>query len=405
MRYHPGAMLVEVLDSTGWPVGLSRDALLAAAHGIEVGFEQVVFEASRARAQGRTLSEAAQHPDEFPLYTWLHEAVAKIAWLDVPGELVGLAEQAHRLDIETWREILVRAIGAIARIEEADPISRMMAEVIAYQLIRLDLHLTVAWSPGALEPVRHDPSDVDAIAEEQLQRLLALCQPGQEEQLLLRAAAQVSAAQPMLAVAEASAVGAYLEQECEGAHLRDRAARPWPPRLASGTLGPARATVKRARRTWSQIADRLRRLEHYAGLRVNKEVVDPPVEAGGVRTLALPVGQLIDWRLDLGADDVMHVREYDREYVCHLEPVHRCNGRPMPASHLEAGAALGALVGLVLAPARDAGTASAILGAIVGTVIEAAEVARRAPIPAATPVPGRLGSPSVAARSRVRPTD
>jgi len=132
-------------------------------------------------------------------------------------------------------------------------------------------------------------------------------------------------------------------------------------------------------RRWRRVAHHLQKTGGSA--RIDKLDIAHPVDAGMVATLGAPLGQVMDWRLELEPLLMLRVREYLDFYTAHIErwievPAH--DPATPPVSRCESGAALGALISLGLSQTREAALAGALVGAIAGAFADAAEEQREA---------------------------
>jgi len=140
--------------------------------------------------------------------------------------------------------------------------------------------------------------------------------------------------------------------------------------------------------TWTQIAAGLRRRPLPACVRIATWQVEHPQAAGMTRSLGLPVGQIADWRLPHPNCHGLHVREYPGYYTAHVDQVNpRCD---LPG-HLTAdvplvggGAALGALIGLLVGESAGAMLVGAVLGGAVAAAVAGAQEAAVCAGPAST---------------------
>lgn len=146
--------------------------------------------------------------------------------------------------------------------------------------------------------------------------------------------------------------------------------------------------------TWAQVAADLRRRPLPACVRLATWQVEHPQAAGMTPSVGLPVGQLADWRMPHPNCHGLHVREYPGYYTAHVDKINpRCD---LPG-HLAAdaplvggGAALGALVGLVLGESPGA----MLLGALIGGAVGAAAASSVESAACCNAAPRRAGSPA-----------
>lgn len=125
----------------------------------------------------------------------------------------------------------------------------------------------------------------------------------------------------------------------------------------------------RARQTWVQVSRALAARPDVEFLRVDKGSIAHPRDEGMVRSVGLPVGQLVDWRWPHPHCGRLHVREFTTYFTCHLD---HANPHCEPVEHLAdtpqlvAGAALGAFLGIVFGKTKEAGVVGGVIGALLG---------------------------------------
>jgi hypothetical protein len=122
--------------------------------------------------------------------------------------------------------------------------------------------------------------------------------------------------------------------------------------------------------TWLQVAQHLKAKPVGTLFRVEKHLAQHPRDGGLHPSFGLPVGQQADYRLGYPNCGGLHVRDYGTYYVAHLD---RVNPVCDPVGHivqdtpnLASGAAIGALVGLLLGRSKEALLAGAAVGAVLG---------------------------------------
>lgn len=122
--------------------------------------------------------------------------------------------------------------------------------------------------------------------------------------------------------------------------------------------------------TWHEVARHLATLTPGTVLAFDKARIQHPRDGGLTPSLGLPVGQRGDWRYSYPSCGGLHVRDFGRSYSAHLDRVNpNCN----PVDHvmqdtpqISGGAALGALIGLMLGRSKESALIGAAIGAIVG---------------------------------------
>lgn len=131
--------------------------------------------------------------------------------------------------------------------------------------------------------------------------------------------------------------------------------------------------------TWKSVAVALRSGPPPACVRVPAWQVEHPTAAGMTRSVGLPLGQVADWRWPHPNCHGLHVREYVGYYTVHVDQVNpRCDlpGHiTVDAPLVGGGAALGALVGLVIGESAGAMMIGALIGGAMGAAAASAHEA------------------------------
>lgn len=138
--------------------------------------------------------------------------------------------------------------------------------------------------------------------------------------------------------------------------------------------------MRNAVMTWRQVAQQLSTQAAHACMRIPKWQVQHPRAAGMARSLGLPVGQFGDWRMPYPNCHGLHVREFTDHYTAHID---RVNPNCDVAGHVNAdapavggGAALGALIGLILGESAGAMVVGALIGGALGASATASTEAK-----------------------------
>ncbi len=122
--------------------------------------------------------------------------------------------------------------------------------------------------------------------------------------------------------------------------------------------------------SWSVVAAQLSRYPAQTCMTLEKWRVEHPVAAGMVRSVGLPVGQFADWRLASPNCHGLHVREFANHYTVHVDRINPNCDLPghvaADAPVVGGGAALGALVGLLLGESVGAMLVGAVIGGALG---------------------------------------
>lgn len=122
--------------------------------------------------------------------------------------------------------------------------------------------------------------------------------------------------------------------------------------------------------TWAQIAAHLIANPAQSCVKLEKWRVEHPQVAGLRRSLGLPLGQMGDWRMPYPNCGGLHVREFADYYTAHVDRVNPNCDLPghmsSDAPAVGGGAALGALVGLILGESAGAMMVGALIGGALG---------------------------------------
>lgn len=140
------------------------------------------------------------------------------------------------------------------------------------------------------------------------------------------------------------------------------------------------------RLTWADVGRYLRQPASPSVASVAKHAVEHPCDAGMVRSLGVPLGQVADWRMPSPHCGGLHVREFVDRYTAHLDQVNPNCDLPghvaADAPAIGGGVAVGALLGLALGESAGAMLVGALLGGLLGTAVAAG--AEQAQTPART---------------------
>ena len=129
--------------------------------------------------------------------------------------------------------------------------------------------------------------------------------------------------------------------------------------------------------TWAQIAVHLSNQPAHSCMKIEKRRVEHPQAAGMGRSIGLPIGQFADWRMRFPNCHGLHVREFTDHYTAHIDQVNP--GCDLPGHVVTdvpvvgGGAAVGALVGLILGESAGAMLVGAVIGGLVGASVAVAK--------------------------------
>lgn len=143
--------------------------------------EQVAEEALQARSEGLGMAEATRDP-RFTALQQFHQDLRDALFLEIPKELQPWVDRLREPSGAQSTAALGRALTAVAHPEdEADddlgaPLAsaqqRALAELLVFEAVRLRL-LVSAWQSETFEQLGGEESDVDDIAWDEVQAILA----------------------------------------------------------------------------------------------------------------------------------------------------------------------------------------------------------------------------------------
>lgn len=129
------------------------------------------------------------------------------------------------------------------------------------------------------------------------------------------------------------------------------------------------------RLSWTNVTRYLQQTDAPKVVTMAKHDVEHPCDAGMVRSLGVPLGQLADWRMPAPHCGGLHVREFVDRYTAHVDQVNPVCDLPghmaSDAPTIGGGVAIGALVGLALGESAGAMLVGALIGGLVGTAVAA----------------------------------
>ncbi len=138
----------------------------------------VALEALQARDEGLGLAQATRDP-RFEALRQFHQDLRDALFLEIPKDLQPWVEGLQAPSGAASTAALGRALTAVAHpvsAEERDPLAseqqRALAELLIFEAIRLRL-LVASWQSEAFEQLGGEESDVDDIAWEEVQAILA----------------------------------------------------------------------------------------------------------------------------------------------------------------------------------------------------------------------------------------
>lgn len=76
-------------------------------------------------------------------------------------------------------------------------------------------------------------------------------------------------------------------------------------------------------KTWSEILNELSSSPFGTKVTILKNEIISPKDAGAVKSIGVPYGQIADWRFKPETNCTgLHIHEYSNEWVAHLDQVH-----------------------------------------------------------------------------------
>ena len=123
---------------------------------------------------------------------------------------------------------------------------------------------------------------------------------------------------------------------------------------------------------WRRVLEALKAESPGTILRMPKNWLPHPEDAGAKRAIGMPMGQRADFRWRLSDCSGFHIRDFGSFYEAHIDqidpscdPVEHLR-QDAPGGYVAGAAALGALFGLLLGGGKDAALVGAGLGTLVG---------------------------------------
>jgi hypothetical protein len=136
---------------------------------VEAELLKLAFEAHRAVEAGVRFGEAARDAAAFPSLQRLHAGLDDALRMTVSPELAGTLEDLRRgaEELGAMRDELARLAAGGA------PIERALARFLLFEAVRANLLVAVWQSGGGFTAVGGAPEDLDPIAEDEVDRLVA----------------------------------------------------------------------------------------------------------------------------------------------------------------------------------------------------------------------------------------
>ena len=151
-------------------LGLAPEVMTA--EELERGLEQLgtrmgrlAVEVADAQAQGQRLAAAAENELDYPILHRLHNGVRDVLTLSLPPALVAWAKQALAAPESPMLDDFQKGLAALAASPEAAPASRALARLFLFEAVRVHLLVAEHLSGTSIASVGALPSDLDAIAE------------------------------------------------------------------------------------------------------------------------------------------------------------------------------------------------------------------------------------------------
>ena len=173
------ANVTDAVSSALVPTRMGATAVAVDEGELREELEVVAEEALQARQLGLGLSEATRDP-RFPALRQFHQDLRDALFLEIPKELQPWIDGLRQPAGAQSTEALGRALTAVAHPDDGegsgDPLAtahqRALAELLVFEAIRLRL-LMSAWDSSSFEQLGGEESDVDDIAWEEVQAILA----------------------------------------------------------------------------------------------------------------------------------------------------------------------------------------------------------------------------------------
>ncbi len=180
---------------------LASGPLAVDEHELRHELDAVADEALQARMEGLGLADAVRDA-RFEALRQFHQDLRDAMFVEIPRELEPLVDGLRAPERAGSNAALGQALAALAHPVEDDPEplatdhQRALAELLIFESVRLRL-LVAAWHSDAFEQLGGEEADVDDIAWEEVEALLAnpnVLLPGVRPLQVMFAAASVSLA-------------------------------------------------------------------------------------------------------------------------------------------------------------------------------------------------------------------
>lgn len=141
---------------------------------LEIGLGQLLGDVERASRKGVSLGHAVHAHEQYPHLSRLHGILHDAFVIELPPELAPIMRRLIGRPPPGWIGELVDQLCIVVRAADASPQERAFARLVLFEIIRLNLGFAAYRTNGGFEGVGGSRQDLDEIASEQLEQLLAI---------------------------------------------------------------------------------------------------------------------------------------------------------------------------------------------------------------------------------------
>lgn len=166
--------IVDILHKTGAITLVGGPAVFEEGfRQIQAGLLQAGTDILVAETQGVALSDAVFDPERFPHLTRAHGLARDSLDLEVPAEVAPWARRAVALE-PCEEESLLRRLLVAAAHEMRNPVWAGIARFVLFEVLCVNQRVLLRVARTHLEPLDADPQAIEALAEREVDAVLAL---------------------------------------------------------------------------------------------------------------------------------------------------------------------------------------------------------------------------------------
>lgn len=166
--------LVRLLEDAELRTLVPPAALDEGLTDLELGLGQLLADVERVWRKGVPLGHAVHAHEQYPYLSRLHGILHDAFVVELPAELASIMRRLIGRPPPGWVGQLVDQLCIVVRAAGADPAERAFARLVLFETIRLNLGFAAYQTNGGFEGVGGSRRDLDEIASEQLDQLLAI---------------------------------------------------------------------------------------------------------------------------------------------------------------------------------------------------------------------------------------